>query len=138
MNKIKHFEDLEIWRQARHLTATAYRLTSRGILQKEWSLSDQLKRSAISIMANIAEGFERDGNSEFRHFLYIAKASCGEFRSHLVIAHDLGYMPEDQYLKLREQAIVLSRRIAALIASLNQSGMKGRKFARQPTSQPRH
>ena len=80
---IQNFEDLEIWKEARGLTQAIYRLTRDSRFSKDFGLRDQIQRAAISIMSNIAEGFERGGNQEFIQFLYVAKGSCGEVRSQL-------------------------------------------------------
>jgi four helix bundle protein len=83
MTKIEHehFEDIEAWKKARELTKIIYEVTSQGQLATDFALKDQLRRASISIMANIAEGFEREGNKEFRQFLATAKGSVGEIKS---------------------------------------------------------
>ena len=83
---IKYFEDLEVWQEARQLTRQVYRLTNNSKFSKDFGLSNQIQRAAVSIMSNVAEGFERGGNQEFIQFLYIAKGSCGEVRSQLYVA----------------------------------------------------
>jgi four helix bundle protein len=75
---IEHFEDLEIWKEARRLTKEIYRLTSGSKFSMDFGLRDQTQRAVVSVMSNIAEGFERSGNQEFTQFLYVAKGSCGE------------------------------------------------------------
>ena len=80
--QIKNFEDLEIWKDARVLTRAIYQLTRDVKFAKDFALRDQIRRAAISVMSNIAEGFERGGNQEFIQFLFIAKASCGAKRAH--------------------------------------------------------
>ncbi len=84
--QVKNFEDLEIWKDARLLTRGIYQLTRDSTFSKDFALRDQMRRAAVSIMSNIAEGFERGGNQEFIQFLYVAKASCGEVRSQLYVA----------------------------------------------------
>ena len=86
--QVKNFEDLEIWKDARALTRAIYQLTSDSKFSKDLGLRDQIRRASVSIMSNIAEGFERGGNQEFIQFLYVAKASCGEVRSQLYVAMD--------------------------------------------------
>ena len=85
---MKNFEDLEIWKVARSLTHEIYhdRSKTSKLSQATFGLRDQMRRAAVSIMSNIAEGFERGGNQEFVQFLYVAKASCGEVRSQLYVA----------------------------------------------------
>ncbi|MBI2360543.1 MAG: four helix bundle protein [Deltaproteobacteria bacterium] len=91
---VKNFEDLEIWKEARRLTWEIYQLTRDPRFSKDFGLSSQIQRAAISIMSNIAEGFERGGNQEFAHFLYMAKGSCGEVRSQLYVAADQSYVAQ--------------------------------------------
>lgn len=97
---VKQFEDLEVWKEARRLTQIIYRLTKGEKFSKDFALRDQIQRAAVSIMSNIAEGFERGGNQEFIQFLYVAKASCGEVRSQIYVAFDKGICPK-QTLKSR-------------------------------------
>jgi four helix bundle protein len=77
---VQNFEDLNVWKQARQLTQDTYRLTRTERFSKDFGLRDQIQRAVVSIMSNIAEGFERGGNQEILQFLYVAKASCGEAR----------------------------------------------------------
>jgi four helix bundle protein len=121
---IKQFEELEIWQLARKLTVEICRLD----FSRNHSLAYQIRRAAISIMSNITEGFERDGNQEFVQFLYIAKGSCGEVRCQLYIALDLGVIDENKTELLMDLARTISRKIAALIKHLRTSGMKGIKY----------
>jgi four helix bundle protein len=97
---VKNFEDLNVWKQARQLTQEVYRLTKTEKFLKDFGLRDQIRRAAISVMSNIAEGFERGGNQEFVQFLYVAKASCGEVRSQLYVALDQGYATANDSEKL--------------------------------------
>ncbi|MBM3327193.1 MAG: four helix bundle protein [Calditrichaeota bacterium] len=86
MNKgFRHLEDIEVWKRACRLVVRIYELADSGVLSKHYSLKDQMVRSAVSIPSNIAEGYERDSNAEFRRFLLIAKGSCGELRTQLYI-----------------------------------------------------
>ena len=125
---VKNFEELEIWKEARKLTRAIYQLTKREKFSRDFSLRDQIQRAVVSIMSNIAEGFERDGNQEFVQFLYVAKASCGEVRSQLYVAFDQGYILKAD----SEESIVAFRRLSGMIGSLirylRRSGMKGAKF----------
>jgi four helix bundle protein len=97
---VKNFEDLNVWRQARQLTQQVYRLTKSEKFIKDFGLRDQIQRATVSIMSNIAEGFERGGNQEFVQFLYVSKASCGEVRSQLYVALDQGYVTDNDSEKL--------------------------------------
>lgn len=125
---MKHFEDLNIWKQARQLTQQIYQLTKTDKFSRDHALRNQIQRAAISVMSNIAEGFERGGNQEFIQFLYVAKASCGEVRSQLYVAIDQGYIPESQSQEMIASFRRLSGMIGNLITYLRRSGMKGEKF----------
>ena len=80
MNAIQRFEDIESWKKGRELTRRVYAQSDSGKFARDFGLRDQMRRSSVSIMSNIAEGFERDGNKEFPQYLYVAKGSAGEFR----------------------------------------------------------
>ena len=94
MSKIEEFEDLIAWQKARELTRPIYEATRQGAFSKDYGLSGQIQRAAVSIMSNIAEGFERGNPRELHQFLSIAKASCAEVRSQLYVALDAGYIDE--------------------------------------------
>ena len=91
-NAARRFEDLIAWQKARELTRKVYEVTGKEAFSRDFGLRDQMRRSSVSIMANIAEGFERARQSEFHQFLSIAKSSCAELRSHLYVAHDTKYV----------------------------------------------
>lgn len=128
MATIKCFEDLEIWQDARRLSKEVIRLTKSTDLETDFKLRDQIKSSSGSVMDNIAEGFERDGNLEFRQFLSIAKGSAGESRSQLYRVYDNDYISKDEMLRLTSEYETLSRRIANFITYLNKKNFKGRKY----------
>ncbi len=128
MATFQSFEDIGAWQKARTLTKMIYDLTNRGALKKDFSFRDQLRRCSVSIMANIAEGFERSGTREFVQFLSQAKASAGELRSHLYVAFDLMYIDQEPFLKLNDQAIEIARMIGGLIQYLRKSTIRGSKF----------
>lgn len=90
MGKIERFEELIAWQKARELTKAVYRITKQGAFAKDFGLSSQIQRAAVSVMSNIAEGFERHRRTEFHQFLSTAKASCAEVRSQLYVAYDIG------------------------------------------------
>jgi len=117
--KINRFEDIEAWKEARDIVNSVYRVCSVNGLRKDYSLVDQIKRAAISIMANIAEGFSRKGNREFIQFLFIAKASAAELQSHLYIALDQNYINQDTFNKLYQQTDKIQRMLSNLIKYLN-------------------
>lgn len=101
---IKKFEDLECWQQARELVRMIYQLTKAGGISKEFSLRDQIRRAAVSTMANIAEGFGAFSNPEFVRFLKMASRSCLEVQSHLYVVKDNDFVDEDHFSKVYNQA----------------------------------
>lgn len=119
--QIRRFEDLIAWQKARDLTKGVYLLTAATAFSKDFGLRDQIRRAAVSIMSNIAEGFERAGRAEFHQFLVIAKGSCGEVRSQLYVALDAGYVTREQFDKVRSEAEEVGRVIGGLRASLKRS-----------------
>ena len=124
----KYFEDLETWKLARELTNKVYKVTNDGSFAKDYGLRDQIRRASVSIMSNIAEGYERSGNQELIQFLSIAKGSCGEVRCQLYIAIDQGYIDK----KTGELLIDLSKKISIMLSNFIQylkgSLYKGPKY----------
>ena len=116
--KIDRFEDLIAWQKARALTQAIYEATRQGVFAKDFGLSGQIQRAAVSVMSNIAEGFERGGRAEFHQFLSHAKASCAEVRSQLYVAFDIGYLDKNQFICLLEQAEEVARIIGGLRAAV--------------------
>lgn len=125
---VKVFEDLEVWKEARRLTKSIYQLTKNEKFSKDFALRDQIRRAAVSVMSNVAEGFERGGNQEFVQFLYVAKASCGEVRSQVYVAFDQSYVAAAEVDELTNSFKRLSSMISNFITYLRKSGMKGEKF----------
>jgi four helix bundle protein len=97
MASFKSFEDMEAWKKSRKLTKQVYDLTGVGVFARDFGLKDQIRRACVSIMSNIAEGFERSGTGEFTQFLAIAKGSAGEVRSQLYVALDQRYLSEGEF-----------------------------------------
>ncbi|MBJ7879460.1 four helix bundle protein [Gelidibacter salicanalis] len=128
MATIKKFEDLEIWQEARKLSNEIKEIVLSTELKNDFKLRDQLKGSSGSVMDNIAEGFERDGNLEFRQFLSVAKGSAGETRSQLYRVFDYGYITTDTLERLVLEYEQLSKRISNFITYLNKQDFKGNKF----------
>src|SRR5689334_21501027 len=118
--RIESFEDFVAWQKARALTANIYRGTDEGKFARDFSLRDQIRRSAVSIMSNIAEGFERGRAAEFHQFLSIAKASCAELRSQLYVALDAGYLNQEMFAELMREAIEVGQIVGGLRASVEQ------------------
>ncbi len=117
--RIERFEELIAWQKARVLTREIYEITRRGAFARDFGLSGQIQRAAVSIMSNIAEGFERGGRGEFHQFLSTAKASCAEVRSQLYVALDVGYLEEQTFHTLLRQAEEVARIIGGLRASVD-------------------
>ncbi len=124
------FEDLHIYQRARELAKAVYAITKTGEFGRDFGLVDQIRRAAVSILSNIAEGFERGGKTEFIQFLYIAKASCGEVRAQLQIAQDQNYITEVQYHRLYELCKLISGMISNFIAHLQKTDYQGEKINR--------
>lgn len=126
----ERFEDLHVYQRARELTNAIYRLTGTGPFARDFGLVDQIRRAAVSIMSNIAEGFERGSTTELIQYLYIAKGSCGEVRAQLAIACDQGYVSTPEYVRLHDLARRVSGMLSNFIAHLQGSNYRGEKFAR--------
>jgi len=121
MSTAERFEDLRIWQQARALNRTVYHGTSR---LKDYAFVDQIRRASLSVMNNIAEGFERRTDADFAHFLDIAKGSAGEVRSMTYVAEDEDYLPKAEITTLRDACIELSKGIGAFTRFLRQPKTK--------------
>ncbi|WP_020473758.1 four helix bundle protein [Zavarzinella formosa] len=122
------FEDMEVWQKARVLSARIHGMTMQGACSKDFAFVRQIRSAAVSIMSNIAEGFERDGNREFIQFLSIAKGSTGEVRSQLYSALDVGYSSPENFEELYLMTVEIGRMLSGLMKYLQQVDMKGRKF----------
>jgi four helix bundle protein len=122
------FEELEVWKRARELTARVYALKRGGALARDAALCGQMCRSAVSVMSNIAEGYERGGNRELVNFLSIAKGSAGELRSQTYVAQDAGLLDAQELEQLRGDCLTLSRMLAGFIKYLQRGDYKGHKF----------
>ena len=109
MSKIEKFEDIIAWQKARLLTKAVYEVTRQGNFARDFGLSNQIQRAAVSIMSNLAEGFERTGAKERLQFVTVAKASCAEVRSQLYVALDIGYIDQAQFDTLLVQAEEVAR-----------------------------
>jgi four helix bundle protein len=107
------FEELHVYQRARELTNGIYAATREGTFARDYGLVDQVRRAGVSIMSNIAEGFERGSTTEFIQFLYVAKGSCGEVRAQLAIASDQGYLKMSDYDRLHD----LARRVRGMLSN---------------------
>ncbi len=126
--KATMFEDLGIWQDARKLCKEIFLITEKDPFSRDFKLRDQIRTSSGSVMDNIAEGFERNGNKEFIQFLSIAKGSCGECRSQSYRAFDYGYIDQKILNELIHKTITFSKQISGFISYLKRSNFKGSKY----------
>lgn len=118
MGTIQRFGDIEAWKKARELSRAIYAMTGDGAFARDFGLRDQIRRAAVSVMSNIAEGFDRGGNREFIQFLYIAKGSAAEVQAQLYVAFDAGYLKQEHFQQSYELAGDTSRLIGGFIRYL--------------------
>jgi four helix bundle protein len=128
MANIQKFEDIEAWQRGRELTRLVYQLSSTGQFARNFALKDQIRRAAISITSNIAEGFGRGGNREFIQFLATAKGSTSELQSQLYAALDAGYLKQNEFDELYKLAHNVILLLGGFLRYLQQSELRGRKF----------
>jgi four helix bundle protein len=124
MSRIRTFEDLIVWQKAITFVKQVYLLTEVGGLKHDFGLKDQLRRAAVSIPTNIAEGFERSSRKEYLLFLNIAKGSAGEVRSLCRVSFDVGYLNRSTYDELRESVLVISRSLFNQIQAIKRAPVK--------------
>ena len=128
MAAINRFEDIEGWRRGRELSRQIYQISASGPSAQDLALRNQMRRAAVSILSNIAEGFERDGTKEFRQFLALAKGSTGELKAQLYVALDAGYISPEHFRELYTLATETGRLIAGFMRYLSESDVKGIKY----------
>jgi four helix bundle protein len=128
MASFKSFEEIEAWQISRELTREVYACTNRRNFSRDFGLCDQIRRAAVSVMSNIAEGFERGGNAEFIQFLAIAKGSTGEVESQLYVALDQTYITSDEFQSLKKRISSLKKMLAGFMNYLKRSTLRGLKF----------
>jgi four helix bundle protein len=128
MARIETFEDIAAWQKARELVRLVYRVTKSGEFSRDFGLRDQIRRAAVSIMSNIAEGFGRGGDKEFTQFLSTAKGSVAEVQAQLYVALDAGYIDKATFGELYALADETARLIAGFMRYLQQSTLKGSKY----------
>lgn len=118
MTTAKRFEDLEVWQRAKDLTNLVYKHSADGAFLRDLGLRDQMRRASVSVMSNIAEGFESLTQAMFIRYLGIAKGSAGELRAQLYIAKDQGYVSDENFLEMFSLAEVCSKQLARFIQYL--------------------
>jgi four helix bundle protein len=126
----KKFEDIECWKKARVLTRRVYEITNDPRFARDFGLKDQIRKASVSVMSNIAEGYDRSGTAEFVHFLSTAKGSAAEVRCQLYVAADQGYVAQQDFIELNALAAETARMVHGLMKYLRSSGFKGTKFKR--------
>ena len=138
MATVKQFEDLHVWQDARRMVSAVYNVSKTRAFNADFGLRDQIRRAAVSVMSNIAEGFERGTRKEFVQFLNIAKGSNGEVRSQLCVALDQKYLSEVEFVSLREASVTLSKKLSTFIRYLESYAANARvkKPARGGNQQP--
>jgi four helix bundle protein len=129
-DRIDKFENLIAWQKARELTKEVYQISQQGAFAKDFGLSGQIQRASVSIMSNIAEGFERGGRGEFHQFLSVAKASCAEVRSLLYVALDIKYIKKTEFRNIMDKAEEVGRIVGGLRASVDKQRKAHRKSSR--------
>ena len=136
MATVRQFEELICWQKARQLAREIYAETSKNLkFKKDKGLRDQIQRAAVSVMSNIAEGFERGTKLEMLNFLFIARGSCGEVRAQLYVALDVGYLSEERFKSLKFRAEECSRMIYSFIQSLKVSKFQGLQYKQGRTEE---
>ena len=128
MSTYNTFEELPVWQKSIELAECVFSLIEESSLKNEFELKRQIQKSVISVSSNIAEGFERGSKKEFIHFLYIAKGSCGELRSQLLLAKLLHNSPNKIILDMCDYACEVSRQINGFISYLKSTGFQGQKY----------
>ncbi len=122
----RNFEELKVFKEARIVVSEIYKVTNNNTFSKDYGLKEQIRRAAISIMSNISEGYERGTNKEFIQFLFIAKGSCAEVRSQIMIASDLKYIEIANYRNLQDKCRHISAMLSNFITYLKHSELKNR------------
>ena len=113
--KVERFEDIKSWQKAKELTTLIYKIFSKN---KDFAFKSQIQRASVSVMNNIAEGFERKSNNEFKQFMFIAKGSCGEIRSMLYLAYELGTISQEEFNKTLKLSEEISKLLSGFIKTL--------------------
>jgi len=122
MAKVERFEDLRIWQASREIVNTVYRITAVGAFSRDFALRDQIRRAAVSVPSNIAEGFSRHSNKEFIQYLFIAKGSAAEVQSQLYVALDQEYILQEKFDEIYRQLETVAKQISRFITYLRDAG----------------
>ena len=122
MVKAERFEELRIWQTSREIVNTIYQITAVGAFSRDFSLRDQIRRAAVSVPSNIAEGFSRHSNKEFIQYLFISKGSSAEVQSQLYIALDQAYISQEQFSDMYEKLEIVAKQISRFITYLKDAG----------------
>ena len=128
MGTFRTFEEIEAWQQARTLAKIVYEASGKGAFGRDFALRDQIRRAAVSVMSNIAEGFGRGGAREFVQFLTVARGSASEVSAQLYVALDQGYVVQQDYRRLQEQATRTGSVLSGLVRYLRTAGLRGSKY----------
>ena len=128
MATFKKFEEIECWKKARELTRQIYKRSGKDGFARDFGLKDQIRRASVSVMSNIAEGYDRSGTAEFIHFLATAKGSAAEVRCQLYVALDQEYIEQSDFNELSELAAETGRMVGGLMKYLRSAGHKGSKY----------
>jgi four helix bundle protein len=133
MARVERFEDLTAWQKARTFTRVIYQVTRHGGFARDYALTSQIQRAAVSVMSNVAEGFDRGNRAEFHQYLSIAKGSCAETRSLLYVAFDAQYLDEANFQRLLADAEEVIRLVAALRSAVERQRDEQRAANRSST-----
>lgn len=128
MSKIEKIEDIIVWQKAKSLTINIYKASNHGSFAKDFGLRDQIRRAAVSIPSNIAEGFGRGGNREFLQFLSISKGSLFELKTQLIIANEIGYLNDEIFSKISNEIDEVGKMLTSFMNYLSNSDIKGIKY----------
>ena len=119
-----NFQELKVWQRAKELAVFLYKLTGKGAFAKDWGLRDQIRRSAVSIPSNVAEGDELDTDRQSIKFFYIAKGSSAELLTQVIIAYEIDYLPKENFNHVRNECQAISRMLAKLIQARSKKPTK--------------
>ncbi len=134
MAKIEKFEDIIAWQKALELSTLVYKMTNKDKFSKDFGLKDQIRRASVSVVSNIAEGFERESNNQFIYFLIIAKGSAGELRSQIYIAKNQDYITKEEFEILNNKVIEVSKTIGGFLSYLRTQKNKPQLFKQSKLS----